>query len=497
MAVVISLIVIFFIVGLFILVRCTGYQKKSTNSQLWNKKEALSLFLPMSCFLVEKTGFAKWWEKRGDNKETVEALQVGVDFGKAKIKFLSELFAKILLLLLASSILSLILALNKKEPVMFHGTEIKRPVDGEENKVLNLHVEALEETHHLEKEISLNIGKKRLLEDEFYSIIAKSWNKIETGVLGDNASKDHVDKPLNLIKGIPGTEISMEWETGADSPVNSEGEIEYEKAGELGTDVVLTCVFSYDEFRMEKQLQLRVYKRKYTWDETANQKIDSEIENVQYESRQKDGFYLPETIDGMKISYEEKVEDNAAVILCVGFLAAGILALSTRQSLHKQMKKRDLELRMDYPEIMGKFILLLGAGMTMKGAWMKIVSDYLKKREEGSCRKRFAYEEMLVTCRELENGVTEGRAYENFGRRVRLLPYLKFTTLLVQNMRKGSKGLAEMLEYESQEAYEERKEAAKRLGEEAGTKLLFPMIIMMALVFALIMIPAFFQLSFS
>jgi hypothetical protein len=43
------------------------------------------------------------------------------------------------------------------------------------------------------------------------------------------------------------------------------------------------------------------------------------------------------------------------------------------------------------------------------------------------------------------------------------------------------------------EAFEERKEAAKRLGEEAATKLLIPMMIMLIIVFLMILVPAFWS----
>ena len=52
-----------------------------------------------------------------------------------------------------------------------------------------------------------------------------------------------------------------------------------------------------------------------------------------------------------------------------------------------------------------------------------------------------------------------------------------------------------LLEYESSESFRERKETAKRLGEEAGTKMLFPMLLMMAIVFAIIMVPAVMKFS--
>ncbi len=146
---------------------------------------------------------------------------------------------------------------------------------------------------------------------------------------------------------------------------------------------------------------------------------------------------------------------------------------------------------LDYPELISKFNLLINAGMTVKQAWTKITDDYKRRLEETSAPKRYAYEEMIFTKHELELGVSEIIAYESFGRRTGLTPYMKFSTLIAQNLKKGSKGLSELLGREATEAYEDRKETAKRLGEEAGTKLLGPMIMMLIIVFILILVPAF------
>ena len=91
----------------------------------------------------------------------------------------------------------------------------------------------------------------------------------------------------------------------------------------------------------------------------------------------------------------------------------------------------------------------------------------------------------------MENGQNESVAYAAFGRRLSLLPYMKFSTLLVQNLKKGSDDLLKKMDMEAVDALRERREMAKKLGEEAGTKLLFPMLIMLSLVFALILIAAF------
>lgn len=125
--------------------------------------------------------------------------------------------------------------------------------------------------------------------------------------------------------------------------------------------------------------------------------------------------------------------------------------------------------------------------MNIRGAWQKIVDDYVRFGKQ----KRYVHEEMLVSVRDMEHGMSEARAYELFGKRTGLLQYMKFCTLIVQNLRKGSDDLLRVLDYEAADAFRERKENAKALGEEAGTKLLLPMMLMLVVVFALILYAAF------
>ena len=61
---------------------------------------------------------------------------------------------------------------------------------------------------------------------------------------------------------------------------------------------------------------------------------------------------------------------------------------------------------------------------------------------------------------------------------------------MIQHLEKGTKGLEKELEQEAAQAMEERKNMAKRQGEEAGTKLVFPMLLMLGVVVAVMLIPA-------
>ena len=52
--------------------------------------------------------------------------------------------------------------------------------------------------------------------------------------------------------------------------------------------------------------------------------------------------------------------------------------------------------------------------------------------------------------------------------------------------------ILESLREESRKANEEKRNLVKRKGEEAGTKLLFPMILLLGIVMVLILVPAVF-----
>ena len=121
--------------------------------------------------------------------------------------------------------------------------------------------------------------------------------------------------------------------------------------------------------------------------------------------------------------------------------------------------------------------------------------NYSNKRKNNTIPIHPLYEEMLITCHEIESGVGEARAYERFGERCGLHRYRKFCSLLVQNLRKGTRGLVQLLEQEVSDAFEERKNLAKKSGEEAGTKMLFPMMMMFGIIIVIIMVPAFLSLQ--
>ncbi|MBP5734004.1 MAG: hypothetical protein J6W66_09315, partial [Lachnospiraceae bacterium] len=148
----------------------------------------------------------------------------------------------------------------------------------------------------------------------------------------------------------------------------------------------------------------------------------------------------------------------------------------TDKDLGDQMKKRKDLLMMGYPNFVHSLALYLIAGMTIRGAFSE-----LGKTNDLALR----------TVREIGAGQSEVTAYERFGKRAGVREYVKLSTLLCQNLKKGNSTLLARLEEEAMLSAESRIQSGKRLGEEAGTKLLIPMVMMLAIVMLIIMVPAF------
>ena len=250
------------------------------------------------------------------------------------------------------------------------------------------------------------------------------------------------------------------------------------------TDTLYVQIPEKEVQEQEEQEQTQ----KLTAKEQEQKDIMEEIARYNEEKGDPDYYYLPEQWNGKKLQWISPADTSGKMLTGIFLIAAMIVLVMKGREEQVQLQKRQEELLMDYPGLIMKFTLLVQAGMTVRKAFQKIALDYGRKKKS---IKRAAYEEIRVVCYEMESGVSEGEAYRRFGERCGQVKYKTLATLLIQNLQKGSRQMADMLERESVEAWEERKRKARVLGEAAATKLLFPMMLMLIVVMAIVMIPAF------
>ena len=205
---------------------------------------------------------------------------------------------------------------------------------------------------------------------------------------------------------------------------------------------------------------------------------------------------------GVIIRFFRETGHSGVWFLLLLVLAAIMIAASFERRLRDRLKKRQEQMMMDFSEIVSKLSLLYEAGLSIHGAFERILGDYEQKlgrdgkgADPSAVSYHYAYREMKLAMEKIRSGVSEGKAYAEFGKRCALQPYIKLGNLLEQNISKGAKGMQALLLKEVTDAQEERKRIARKRGEEASTKLLLPMALMLLVVIAIITVPALISIS--
>lgn len=335
--------------------------------------------------------------------------------------------------------------------------------------------------------IQLPVEFRKLSREEADELFEELQGRLPRLILGDNESLEAVNSDLKLERSYEGYPFVLEWESGAPEAVSSEG-IVY--AGEEPRRVRLSVRASYEGYRREAELSVTVRQPELGEEEQLYRELRQTVLALEENSRGQESFQLPESFRGQPLGWRQLVEDNSVFLWLAAMAAAVAVYLFSDRDLHERLEKQKGKLKREYPELVHKLALFVGAGMTIRGALLKIAGDYTAGRKEGEAPSP-ACEEVLRTCRELHSGVSEGAAYEHLGKRTGLQEYIRLCTLLTQNLKRGNSMLLDRLREEADKAAEERLQQSRKLGEEAGTKLMIPMVMMLAVIMAMIMIPAF------
>lgn len=178
---------------------------------------------------------------------------------------------------------------------------------------------------------------------------------------------------------------------------------------------------------------------------------------------------------------------NSSILMTIASIILSIiLYFAIDLSIDKKIEQRSFEIKYDFPEFLTKLVLLIDAGLTFENAWGKIVNDDTSNSP--------LYKEMKKVINNINAGVPREVALRNMARNCRVNSITKFVAIVLQNINKGSNDMTIMLTNLSNECWRERKSLAKKKGEEASSKLLFPMIIILVAIFLVVLVPGFMQM---
>ena len=341
-------------------------------------------------------------------------------------------------------------------------------------------------------DLLIEVDEIQLSDDEMKKQLEAIGNALPEKIAGENENLEHVVYPLNLINTWEDTPVSIFWSSSNYGILREDGSFGDDEILQEGMEVILTAMLSYGEIQMEKEYLVKVFPLEKNKEEKLKEELIGLVEVQKQTTKTENNLVLPQMIHQTPIVWKQ--EKTGSVLVAAGFSIMAVLLIlwGKDKDIHEKYEERKQLLLLEYSEFVSKLLLLLTSGMSMRSVFIHLGREYQKARKAGGNRK-YVYEELLIVVRKMENGMSEEEAYDYFAKKCDLICYKKLAAIIIQNVKRGTDGLKESLSTETKNAFEERKQTARKLGEEAGTKLLFPMIMMMGIVLIIIVIPAYFS----
>lgn len=372
---------------------------------------------------------------------------------------------------------------------------IMREAEGGTAKTVLLQAQVADRT----EKVALTIQPRSYTQKELEELFEQMGPELEQQILGNNAAADQVRSALCFLEQVEGYPFTLEYEERPYELIGADGKILNEHLTEAGEAVQIGIRVSWEGFSRVYQMQLRILPPLYSEAQRMQKALEESLLQEEANTREQESVILPDKWGDSDVLWKEQSTDNGVLLLLFGALCIPLLWMSAKQKVEKEVKNREKALCAAYPDFVSRLTLLLGAGMTLRAAVYRMVQEERKREQKNKKEqtRNYMYEELQILCNEMEAGVPEGQAYLSFGNRCGQQQYRRLVTLLNQNLKKGSKNLIAQLEYETHQALADKRAQAKQWGEEAGSKLLLPMTIMLLIVMIMIIVPAFgsFQLS--
>lgn len=336
-------------------------------------------------------------------------------------------------------------------------------------------------------EVSLQIGAMEYTEEQVEQLHAQTEQWLLQVLPGENESLEVVTKDLFFPGRAVTTGGSIRWSTDAPWLIRSDGTVCNEGLEEPTVVEIKANVEYGSEVRIFTCTGV-VHKKVLSEEEQFLKTVQEQLEIRETASRTEEVFEVPGQLSGRNIQVKETQEFGiSAFLFLVAFLLPVFVYSNYFSGEEKRRKERKKAAENGYMEFVTKLSLMMAAGITVRQCFCRLAEEYEKHYGTGHILTK----ELKRTKQELEHGYSESRVYEDFGRRCGVLSYQRMASLLVQNSSKGIQGIGGLLVQEAKDVMAQERANVKVRGEQAGTKLLFPMMGLLFLVFAILLMPAF------
>jgi tight adherence protein C len=172
---------------------------------------------------------------------------------------------------------------------------------------------------------------------------------------------------------------------------------------------------------------------------------------------------------------------NEALLLMGSVIACCLPFLRTKELTSKVDKRRQV-IVMELPELLSKLLLMVNAGENVMRALARALEQ---KQGDGNP----LYVELGAAIERTKRGESLSASLEEMGRRCAVPEVKLFVTTLLINSRRGGDAFVPAMRELTRQMWEKRKAIARMLGEQASSRLAFPLAVIFLLIMVLVGAP--------
>ena len=362
--------------------------------------------------------------------------------------------------------------------------DLKRDPYGQAARVEKAVLTITDEQGSLSKKITIRIPSRDMTQEEAELMLEEAEEQLMKTVDG-TLIREKITLP-----GVVG-QVTVKYLSLSPDLIRSDGLL-LKEPGEEQRELFLRATLEAGGYTRKVLLQLNQI---CLADLTEEERIDllaKQIEDGRFLDN--DQMNLPErTVTGEAVSLSPAIDPHPEKVFLI-LLLLPVLWVYQEQEARKLWKERDEKMMLKFPEFVGELMILSRAGLSLPLCLIRIGQDYRKQREKGE-KIDVLYEEIARIGEEIAEGISFREAVRQMGERTAVPRIRQLCHILIQNERRSNVYLLDRLTELSEEAWEGRKQRVRELSETADTRLVFPLVLMMAVVLMVVLAPSLITLK--
>ncbi|MBQ5850426.1 MAG: hypothetical protein IIW54_06395, partial [Lachnospiraceae bacterium] len=292
--------------------------------------------------------------------EDLKTLYPMQDITKKQKEYVIEKLSFGIIVLVVGGILGTLLMIKEAGTDYVENNQLRRGTYGEGSQNIVLNAKNGKE----EASITVEVEERLYQEIELQEMYKGFLQDLKKVVLGENKTFDEISYDLDLVNCLEGYPFEIEWQIDEEY-VDPSGKLIH---NELSQAVVIevTAQITCQEFKREETFWCCIRSRASPL--TMQEQLQRQLQKLEEEDREQEYVMLPTEYRGKEIVWTQQTQKSGLLFLLATPVVCIILLLSKDKDLHKRVEEREEQMKIDYPELVSKLTLLLGAGMTVPNA---------------------------------------------------------------------------------------------------------------------------------